>query len=336
MIRQNSEGWGRKMEFLTDPFLIDPDAIKAPVLVTGAGGCIGAWVVTILRRSGVDVVAFDLRDDRRRPALLLGDEAADTLTWETGDISEFDRLMAVAERHGLRSIIHLAGLQVPFCKANPALGARVNVEGTINVLETARRLGLKRLAYASSSAAHGMPPGGPNMATLYGAYKLANEYTAKVYSLDWAVPSVGIRPNVVYGVARDQGMTSSFTVGIARAVLGEPHEIPYTGALSWLYAGEAAAAFIAAVSQDQEDAVVFDLNGRTDTVETGLEILRELVPSHQVTATGGPLKIPSDLSDDPIRRHVGAYSTVSTREGIELTHRAFSHLKTSGKLVAVA
>ncbi len=324
------------MDFLTDPFLIDPDEFDAPVLVTGAGGCIGAWVVAILQRSGVDVVALDLREDRRRPELLLGGNGAEALTWETGDITEFDDIRRVAEQHGIRSIIHLAGLQIPFCKANPALGARVNVEGTINILETARVLGLKRLAYASSTAAHGMPPVGPILSTLYGAYKLANEYTAKVYFLDWDVPSVGIRPNVVYGVARDQGMTASFTIGIARAVLGEPHEIPYTGALSWLYAGEAAAAFIAAVRRDGESAVVFDLNGRTEDVETGLEILRDLVPDHQVTASGEPLPVPADLSDEPIRRHLGDFPAFSTEEGIEATQKAFSLLNASGKLVPAA
>lgn len=324
------------MDFLTDPFLIDPATLDGPVLVTGAGGCIGAWTVAILRRSGAAVVAVDLRDDRRRPALLLGDEGAASLTWEPCDVTDAAALDAIVDRHGARSIIHLAGLQVPFCKANPALGARVNVEGTINILECARARGLKRLAYASSTAAHGMPPGGPVMSTLYGAYKLANEYTAKVYFLDWQVPSVGIRPNVVYGVARDQGMTSSYTVGLARAVLGEPHEIPYTGPLSWLYAGEAAAAFIAAVTRDGDGGHVFDLNGTTDTIETGLEILDGLVPGHGVTATGGPLPVPPDFSDAPIRQHVGDYPAISTREGIEMTHRAFAMLHAEGRLVAAA
>jgi len=258
------------MDFLTDPFRIDPAAIDGPVLVTGAGGCIGAWTVTILTRSGAPVVAFDLRDDRRRPGLLLGDEGANELVWETGDIADAQRLAEIVKRHKIRSIIHLAGLQIPFCKANPAAGARVNVGGTINVLETARGNGMKRLVYASSAAAHGMPPGGPVLSTLYGAYKLVNEYTAKVYWLDWGVPSIGIRPNVVYGVARDQGMTSGFTVGIARAVEGEPFEIPYKGPISWLYAGEAAAAFIAAVCRDGEDARVFDLNGASETIEGAL------------------------------------------------------------------
>jgi nucleoside-diphosphate-sugar epimerase len=320
------------VHFLTDPFLVDSSLIDAPVLVTGAGGCIGAWTVAVLQRSGVEVVGLDLRDDRRRPALLLGNDGAAALTWEVGDISDQGMVIEIAKRRGIRSMIHLAGLTVPFCLADPALGARVNVEGTVNILETARALGLKRLAYASSTAVHGMPPGGPFLPTLYGAYKLANEYTAKVYFLDWGVPSVGIRPNVVYGLARDQGMTATFTIAVEQATLGYPYEMPLTGTLSWLYAGEAAAAFIAALKRDGECAMVFDLNGRTETVENGLEILRELIPDHRITASGGPLLIPPDLSDEPIRAHLGDFPTISTREGIALTQKAFSLLKLSGKL----
>lgn len=323
------------MDFLTDPFLIDPSEIDGPVLVTGAGGCIGAWTVAILHRSGAEVVAFDLQDDRRRPALLLGDEAQ-ALTWETGDVTASGAITRLAERHGIRAIIHLAGLTIPFCIADPARGARVNVEGTINILETARAAGLKRVAYASSAAVHGMPPGGPTLASLYGAYKLANEYSAKVYALDWGVPSVGIRPNVVYGVARDQGMSARFTIGVAEAVLGNAHDIPYTGALSFLYAGEAACAFIAAVKRDGDDAYVFDLNGRTETVENALDILRAFVPDHRITASGDPMAIPPDLSDTPIRNHLGEFPAISTRDGIAATHRAFSLLKSEGRLTSTA
>ncbi|WP_146344801.1 NAD-dependent epimerase/dehydratase family protein [Phaeobacter marinintestinus] len=320
------------MDFLTDPFLVDPSRIEGPVLVTGAGGCIGSWTVAVLARSGVEVVAFDLRDDRTRPALVMGEDLARTLTWEAGDITDADGLNEICDRHGVRSIIHLAGLQVPFCKANPAAGARVNVEGTINVLETARRLELKRLAYASSSAIYGMPPGEGRLSTLYGAYKLANEYSAKVFWLDWGVPSVGIRPNVVYGVARDQGLTSGFSAGLAHAVRGEAFEIGLGGPISWLYAGEAAAAFIAAISQDGADAPVFDLNGACMTIEDGIEILTGLMPDHQVTTTGTLLPIPGDLDDAPIRAHVGAYPSVTPEEGIRQTLRAFRQLQAEGRL----
>lgn len=317
---------------LTAPFLVDPTRITGSVLVTGAGGCIGSWTVAILVESGVQVVAFDLNDDRSRLSLLMGNDAAQGVIWETGDISDYERINDVCKRHKITGIIHLAGLMTPFCKADPAMGARVNVEGTINVLEAARHHGLRKLAYASSSAIHGMPPGGPTIATLYGAYKLANEYTAKVYWLDWGVPSVGIRPNVVYGVGRDQGMTSEFSVGVAHAAIGEPFQVSYGGPLSWLYAGEAAAAFIAVMCKDQNDAQVFDLNGTCMTVEEGVEILSDLVPEHQVSTTGTPLPVPADLSDAPIREHLGDYPSISPLEGIRWTYEAFRRLQAEGRL----
>lgn len=325
------------MDFLTDPFLVDPDAFDGPVLVTGAAGCIGAWTAAILARSGVPVVAADLGEDRRRPGLVMGVEAAQALTWVSCDVTDGAAVARIVADHGIRAIIHLAGLQVPFCKADPAMGARVNVEGTINILEAARHAGIKRLAYASSTARHGMPPGsksevGEIMATLYGAYKLANEYTARVYWLDWGVPSVGIRPNVVYGVGRDQGMTSLNTQAIAHAVMGTPFEVTMSGPLSWLYAGEAAAGFIAAVSKEGDGASVFDMNGTCLTIEDGMAELAEIAGPHRITVSGAPLAVPQDLSDAPLRDHVGTYPSIAPRDGIAATHRAFAQLHQEGRL----
>ena len=96
------------------------------------------------------------------------------------------------------------------------------------------------------------------------------------------MPSIGLRPNVVYGVARDQGMSSKNTTAIHAAVAGGRYEIPYTGNYSWLYAGEAAAAFISAASFEPEGAPVFDLNGRCERLEDGLTIVKELAPDADV------------------------------------------------------
>ena len=120
------------MEFLTERFLVNRNDFSGPVLVTGAGGCIGAWVVAILARSGVNVIASDLSANRSRAGLILGD-TVNELVWEQCDVTDFSALKALAIKYDISAIIHLAGLQVPFCAVNPALGARVNVEGTINV-----------------------------------------------------------------------------------------------------------------------------------------------------------------------------------------------------------
>ena len=320
------------MDFLTDDFLIDPNRFDGPVLVTGAGGCIGAWAMAILSRSGVDCIAFDLSGNRIRPSLVLGIEAADALRWECGDITVSDDVNGVIEKHGIKAVIHLAGLQVPFCRANPALGARVNVEGTINVLDAARASGIRRTVLASSVASLGMPPGGRYAETLYGAYKLANEHTAFVYWADWQVPSVCIRPSIVYGVARDQGVSSRNTVAIQAAVLGKEHVVPYSGPLSWLYAGEAAAAFISAVSLDGQGAYCFNLNGPCEPVELGLDLVRAEIPEARVRCEGGQLPFPIDLDDGPLRAHVPDYPSISVSEGVAATIKAFRMLKDQGRL----
>ena len=106
---------------------------------------------------------------------------ADSLLWETGDIADVERLAEVVGKYRPTAIVHLAALQVPFCKADPVKGARVNVVGTVNVFEVAKRAGIRRVVYASSVAADAMAPGDGWLETLYGAYKVCNEQVARVY-----------------------------------------------------------------------------------------------------------------------------------------------------------
>jgi len=280
----------------------------------------------------VPVIASDLQVSIARAGLILGDAAAEALDWVALDVTDASAVAACVADRGVTAIIHLAGLQVPFCAANPALGARVNVEGTINIFEAARAAEIQRATYASSVAALAFPAGGPYRETLYGAYKMANEQSAFVYWADHQVPSVGLRPNVVYGVARDQGMSSFNTAAIQAAALGEAFEMPFTGPYSWLYAGEAAAAFIAAVSVPGEGAQVFNMNGRCEALETGLSVLKEAAPEAQITARGGRFPFPPDLDDAPLRAHLPAYPDIPIAQGIAATYQAFTALRAEGRL----
>jgi nucleoside-diphosphate-sugar epimerase len=322
---------------LAERFKVDPARFPAPVLVTGAGGCIGSWVLALLARSGVQACAFDLSEDKRRPRLLIDEKDLARIAWRTGDISETQSLIQVLEEVRPCAIIHLAALQVPFCKADPIAGAKVNVVGTVNVFEAARRLGIKRLAYASSIAAYGaMDEGHGAMHTLYGAYKYCDEQIAKVYSEDWGVHSVGIRPGVVYGVGRDQGLTSKTTVAILAAAAGRPYDVPYSGGVSWLYAGEAASAFIKAVAQERKGSPVFDMNGVYAPVEEGLKVLRQIAPSAKVSSSGQALAFPMHLPDTPLRDFLGDYGAVSLAEGIRETYDAFRALIETSQIVFTA
>ena len=306
----------------------------APVLVTGAGGCVGAWVLHRLAAAGVAAVGFDLSDDRRRLALLCGSDAARAQTWETGDIADGARVLAVMRRHDIRAVIHLAALQVPFCKAAPADGARVNVVGSINVFEAARALGVRNVAYASSSSALAMVENSPWMETLYGAYKVCNEQTARVYWRDWEVASVGVRPAIIYGPGRDRGMSSKITLAMLAAVVGESCVVPFTGRTGFVYVEDAARVFIRAAALAGDGARIFDLTGDIQTVARVVELARAHRPNANVSCAGPAIALPADVPDDALRAFVGDCRWRTIDEGVAETMTIFENLAATGAISA--
>jgi UDP-glucuronate 4-epimerase len=121
-------------------------------LVTGALGCIGAWSCAQLVREGVPVVAHDLGEDTRRLESIMSLEELARLTFVKGDILDLVQLEQVIVDHGVTHLIHLAAMLLPLVKADPPRGAAVNVVGTTNVMEAAKRRRLRGFAYASSGA----------------------------------------------------------------------------------------------------------------------------------------------------------------------------------------
>src|SRR4051812_17188278 len=130
------------------------------VLLTGGYGCIGSWIVRGLLARGASVWIYDLREDPRRLRLLLDEEQVRQVGFLQGDVTDLESLKNALGGHGISHVVHLAGLQVPTCRADPLLGAKVNVLGTLAVFEAVRaaREQVRRLVYASSAAVFG-PPG---------------------------------------------------------------------------------------------------------------------------------------------------------------------------------
>jgi UDP-glucuronate 4-epimerase len=274
-------------------------------LVTGAGGCIGAWTVAQLTREGTPVVALDASDDDHRLRLLLGDDELAGLTRVRVDITDLDALERTLDEHAITQVIHLAALQVPFCRADPPLGARVNVVGTVNVLEAvARRVErIGPVVFASSVAAYdALDDGGaPAMegvpGTLYGVYKRANEGSAVVFAADRGVASVGLRPHTVYGPGRDQGLTSAPTTAMVAAAAGRPYRLPYGGAYQLQYAPDVAAAFVAAARSDARGATVRDVGGPAVHTDEVIAAIRAAAPGAEISYDPVELPFPAGVGD---------------------------------------
>ncbi|HEX7296393.1 MAG TPA: NAD(P)-dependent oxidoreductase [Pyrinomonadaceae bacterium] len=311
--------------------------------ITGAQGCIGSWIVKALAERGDTPVVFDLSDDARRLRAIMTDDSLRRVRFIKGDVTDQHTVTAALKSSNARVVVHLAGLQVPTCKADPILGARVNVIGTLNVFEAAREIGVAGVVYASSAAVYGMSedytPLDENQAcepgTHYGVFKRTNEGNARIYFLDHNVSSVALRPLTVYGVNRDTGLTSDPTKAMKAAVLRRPFHIRFSGSTDFQYVADTAAAFIACADQMPEGAHVFNLHGETVEVSAIAKLINELSLNSNgdtVTFGGPPIPIAPAMNDSAIRKLIGEIPSTPIEDGIRETLERFSILRDAGRL----
>jgi len=319
---------------------------ESSFLVTGAKGCIGAWVVKNLVDSGHQPVLFDLDTRSNRLAMLLSSAQMEAVSFVQGDISEFPQVERTVLEKGITHVIHLAGLQIPFCAADPPRGVRVNVLGTLNVFEVAKRNRgqLKKIVYASSSAVFGPPEfyGDKQISvsaplyplTHYGAFKQCNEANARVYYHNDGISSVGVRPWAVYGVGRDQGRSSGPTKAIKATVVGRKYTIPFTGRLDLQYVDDVAKIFIAAADRDLPGARIYSPRGAVVEISEFIRVLTKVIPQagDLIDASGGMQPIAYDIDGSDLVRDLGPIQMTSLEQGIAETARIFERLGQENRL----
>lgn len=315
-------------------------------LVTGAFGCIGAWVCKRLLEAGERLIAFDVGDDPWRLRMVVGPDGLRDMTMVKGDITDRDGVTRVVGEHEVDRIIHLAAWQVPLCRQDPSRGALVNVVGTANVFEAAKahRDRVSRVTYFSSAGVFGPPhlygPGPvtddapPRPATHYGVYKVANEETARVYWEEHRIPSMAFRPLTVYGPGRDFGLTADPTLAMKAAVLGRPFQIRWGGATDLIYTEDVARALLAAAAARLDGARVYNLHGASASVADVVRTIEAARPSvtGTITRVEQALPFPAELDDRRYQKDLGPATPTSLADGVAKTVDAFERLKKDGRL----
>jgi len=305
-------------------------------LVTGVLGAIGAWTAKALVERGCAVIGLDLGASRHRLDIAFEGGERQGLTLVDGDIADLDALERLLASEGITNVIHLAALQVPFVREQPALGALVNVVGTTNVLEAARRAGLASpVVYASSIAVLG-PTGAIDPQTLYGVFKRTNEQTAFRFFEDYGVSSIGLRPHTVYGPGRDQGLTSAPTVAMLAAAAGVAFEIPFGGRLQLQYLPDVAEAFVRASELDRREASVHTLDGPSASVKevVGLIEAASGVERGTIAWRGDPLPFPGEADGTSFVELLGGSVNRPLADGIGDAIERFRQLLERGLVAA--
>jgi len=316
------------------------------VLITGGYGFIGAWIIRNLLASGDEVWVYDLKEDPRRLKPIMAEDDVRKVAFVQGDVTNLAGLQNAISKHAISHVIHLAGLQVPTCRANPILGATVNVVGTLCVFEAARLAGaqVKRLVYASTAAVFGPPEKYPVgsladdvkllPATHYGHFKVCNEGNAAVYFQDFGLSSIGLRPWTVYGVGRDLGMTSEPTKAIKAVALDRKYHISYGGFQDLQYVDDVAKAFVRCLEASYHGAKSYNLRGAVVDIQTFHNALCSVDPSARELVTHGDrqLAIAYDLDDTALLKDIGPLPKTRLVDGIGATLELFRKLAREGRL----
>lgn len=292
---------------------------QARIFITGATGFLGSWIVARLVDRGIQVVATDISAEHHRLNRLKPDLPEGMVDFRICDVTDAQALDALIDETKPTGIIHLAALQIPQCREMPALGAAINIGGHINIFEAAHKHGIKRIIYTSSIAAK---PRGPANApsNLYGVFKKTDEEIARIYWQDYAMPSLGLRPYVVYGVGRDDGETSAITRAIEAAALGHSYEIPFTTKSCFQFAGDVADVFARAAVSQWDGALLSDVTDTVHSIDDVVSAIGQVVPDAVITRAASERISPSDGFDtSALRSVIGDFDEVPLVEGVRET-----------------
>jgi UDP-glucose 4-epimerase len=171
-------------------------------LVTGGAGFIGSHLVEALAAAGRPVRVLDDFSTGRRDNLAAARRAPEVVEGDVADPAAVGRAMA-----GVGLVFHLAALaSVQRSVEDPAATHRVCATGTLNVLDSARRAGVRRVVYAASASAYGVPQGDVQTEdepvrplSPYAAAKLAGELYAQAFATTYGLETVCLRFFNIFG-----------------------------------------------------------------------------------------------------------------------------------------
>jgi UDP-glucose 4-epimerase len=299
-------------------------------LITGGTGFIGSHIARQLVRENQDVVLFDASPDRK---MIKGIE--DSVTICTGDVTSTIDLIRAISKYDVKSIIHLAYYFTQPSQRDPLLATRINCEGTVNVFECSKILGVEKVVWASSLSVFGSSQEYHQFPldedaklfpkTIYGTSKMYNEQVSLLYRNHFGLDCVAIRITGPYGwgMWKRSDSVASFVFDLFRKG-GAGESCRVRGAdvdLDWQYIKDVSQAFVLACKKKTKSGI-FNTSGFRHKVRDAVELFRNAVPNPNIEIDSenppqGAYTDYLDLDTALIKAELGFSPQYDLKSGIE-------------------
>jgi len=302
-------------------------------LVTGGAGFIGSHLVEALVERGAHVRVLDDFSTGRRENLAAVADHIELLEGDVADPETAERAVA-----GCDYVLHLAAIaSVQASLEEPRRTHRVNVDGTLNVLDAARQAGVRRLVFISSAAIYGDHTTLPLREELlprplspYAANKVADEAYCSAFHAGYGLPTVVLRFFNVYGPRQDPANPYSGVISIfaARMTRGERPVIYGDGKQTrdFVYVKDVARAVLLVCEQEAAVGDVFNVAGGEQTSILQLAaVLNQVLDTNLTPAFAPPQTGEVRFSQADVRRArkvLGWEARIPLREGLSRLVRA--------------
>jgi UDP-glucose 4-epimerase len=291
------------------------------ILVGGGSGFIGSHLVRKLIGMGERVVIFD-----QFPNIEAIDDIRDKVKVVRGDATNIVDILHAVEENDVRDIYDLVALLADVSQEKPLLALKVNVESTLNFLEAARILNLKRVVFASSVAVYDpkeKPPVAESAllrpASVYGATKVLSEFYGMHYFRAFGVDFRALRFTTIYGLGKSGGSTGPCSKMIENATLGLPTKTEVAEAVTdWLYIKDAVDSLLVAREIQHPKQRVYNIGGETHSVREVAEVVKRFIPNAEIQLEAKKIfPWPPSYDCSKARDELGYRSLFCIEEGVK-------------------
>ena len=243
------------------------------VAVFGASGFVGLNVIDAFAKAGHEVIASDIRK-------------ADQITTEfvPADLLKYEEVEAVVR--GADAVIHLAASPLPFSLENPKVNARINIEGSLNILDAAKASEIKKVIFSSASSIVGEVRYNPvdeehpcTPKTPYGVAKYAMEHYLRVYQELYGLDYLVFRFYNVYGPWQYPESRAVIPMVYQRLKADGSFNVFGDGSQTrdFIYVGDIADLFVRSITSDVKNEVVNMGTGKATTVKEIVAIMGDIL-----------------------------------------------------------